>query len=70
MGCYAGLGFAHAIPILEVAVSAHEIFQVIFYLLLVIALTPLLGRWMARVFQGERHILTPVLDGWRNWFIG
>jgi len=58
-----GLSFAHAILISEVFVSTGEILQVVFFLLLVIVLTPLLGGWMAKVFQGERHILTPVL-GW------
>jgi K+-transporting ATPase ATPase A chain len=48
---------------MEVSVSSREVFQVVFYLLLVIVLTPLLGGWMARVFRGERHFLTPVL-GW------
>lgn len=63
MGRCLGLGSAYAIPIPEAFVSAHEIFQVIFYLLVVIVLTPPLGGWMAKVFRGEWHVLTPVL-GW------
>jgi len=63
VGRCSGLDFAHAISILEAFVSSGEIFQVVFFLGLVITLTPLLGGWMAKVFQGERQLLTPVL-GW------
>ena len=41
--------------------SALEIVQVVLYLLLLIAITPLLGGYMKRVFDGERTFLTPVL---------
>ena len=40
-----------------------EVFQLVFFLALVIALTPLVGGWMAKVFRGERQFLTPLL-GW------
>lgn len=43
--------------------SARDVFQVVLYFLVVIALTPLLGGWMAKVFRGQRHFLTPLL-GW------
>ena len=43
--------------------SGLEIFQVVFFLVLVVSLTPLFGAWMARVFSGERHILSPIF-GW------
>ena len=48
--------------------SAREVFQVVFFLGLVVAMTPLLGGWMAKVFQGKHQILTPVL-GWLENFI-
>jgi potassium-transporting ATPase potassium-binding subunit len=41
--------------------SLHEIAQVALYLGLLIALTPVLGWFMAKVFSGERTFLTPVL---------
>ncbi len=37
--------------------------NVVFFLGAVAVATPLLGIWLARVFRGERHVLTPVL-GW------
>ena len=40
-----------------------EIFQLVFFLAVLIGLTPLVGGWMAKVFRGERHFLTPIL-GW------
>jgi len=43
--------------------KANELIQVIFYFGLLIALAPILGRFMARVFAGERTFLHPVL-GW------
>ena len=41
--------------------SLHEIFQVVLYLSLLCALTPVLGQMMAKVFRGERTWLTKVL---------
>ncbi len=35
--------------------------QIAIYVVVLTALTPLLGRYMARVFRGERVLLTPVL---------
>ena len=35
--------------------------QILLFCAIVVALTPLLGRYMTRVFRGERTILTPVL---------
>ncbi|MEW6616102.1 MAG: potassium-transporting ATPase subunit KdpA [Thermodesulfobacteriota bacterium] len=41
--------------------SLHEIVQLALYLGLLIALTPLLGQFMAKVFSGEQTWLTPLL---------
>jgi K+-transporting ATPase ATPase A chain len=41
--------------------SLHEIAQVVCYLGLLIVLTPVLGRFMAKVFNGERTWVTPLL---------
>jgi K+-transporting ATPase ATPase A chain len=43
--------------------SLLEFVQVGIYIAAFVLLTPVLGGWMARVFQGERHFLSPVL-GW------
>jgi potassium-transporting ATPase potassium-binding subunit len=40
-----------------------DIIQIILFLALLIVLSPLLGKFMARVFMGEKHILKPVF-GW------
>jgi K+-transporting ATPase ATPase A chain len=39
----------------------RDFLQLALYLAALVALTPLLGRFMARVFQGERTLLSPVL---------
>lgn len=39
----------------------NEILQILLFFGLGIALTPIVGRYMARVYQGERTLLTPVL---------
>jgi len=44
-------------------VSLLEFVQVGFFIAAFVLLTPLLGGWMARVFKGERHFLSPLL-GW------
>jgi potassium-transporting ATPase potassium-binding subunit len=41
----------------------NEAIQLIIFLVLLIILSPLLGKYMARVFMGEKHVLTPVF-GW------
>ncbi len=41
--------------------STLEIVQVVLFLALLIAVTPLLGGYMKRVFDGERTLLSPVL---------
>ena len=41
--------------------STLEIVQVLLYFGLLIAVTPLLGGYMKRVFEGERTLLSPVL---------
>ena len=40
-----------------------EVFQLVFFFAMLIALTPILGGWMAKIFSGERQFLSPVL-GW------
>jgi potassium-transporting ATPase potassium-binding subunit len=46
----------------------NEAFQLILFLLALIILSPLLGKYMAKVFLGEGHILKPVL-GWLERFV-
>jgi potassium-transporting ATPase potassium-binding subunit len=43
--------------------KSQDIIQIILFLSLLILLSPLLGKFMARVFMGEKHILKPVF-GW------
>jgi K+-transporting ATPase ATPase A chain len=40
---------------------AADLLQILLYLALILAATPLLGGYMARVFAGERTLLSPVL---------
>lgn len=40
-----------------------EIIQIMLFIIALIVVTPLLGRYMARVFMNERHIMKPAL-GW------
>jgi len=40
----------------------NELIQVSLYLLVLIALTPLLGRYMAKVYMNEQHIMKPVMS--------
>src|ERR1039458_7430080 len=39
----------------------HEIIQIVLFFGIGIALTPVLGRFMARVFKGEKTFLQPIL---------
>jgi potassium-transporting ATPase potassium-binding subunit len=41
-------------------VTAQGWLQIAIYLAILTALTPLLGAYMARVYRGERVLLTPV----------
>jgi potassium-transporting ATPase potassium-binding subunit len=41
----------------------NEAIQLIFFMVALIALAPLLGKFMAKVFMGENHMMKPVL-GW------
>ncbi len=41
----------------------NEAIQLIVFLVLLIILSPLLGRYMAKVFMGEKHFMVPVF-GW------
>ena len=43
--------------------SAHGILQILFYLAVLMLLVPPLGAFMARVYGGERTLLSPVLGG-------
>jgi K+-transporting ATPase ATPase A chain len=40
---------------------ASDLLQILIYLAIIVGCTPLLGRYMARVFAGERTLLSPVL---------
>lgn len=46
--------------------SALELLQIVIYFVLLIVCVPLLGGYMARVFMGERNLLTPVLHPVEN----
>jgi K+-transporting ATPase ATPase A chain len=41
----------------------NEAIQLIFFMLVLVALAPLLGKFMAKVFMGENHMMKPVF-GW------
>jgi len=41
----------------------NEIIQIVFFMIALIALSPLLGKFMAKVFKGENHFMKPVF-GW------
>jgi potassium-transporting ATPase potassium-binding subunit len=43
--------------------SINEIIQVIFFMIALVALSPFLGKYMAKVFMDEKHIMKPVF-GW------
>ncbi len=43
--------------------STPELIQLFFFLALLVGLSPLLGKYMARVFMGEKHVMIPVF-GW------
>jgi len=43
--------------------TTHDVFQIILFFALLIGLTPVLGKYMAKVFTGEKHFMRPVL-GW------
>ncbi|MFN8207473.1 MAG: potassium-transporting ATPase subunit KdpA [Bacteroidales bacterium] len=40
-----------------------DFFQILLYLIILVALTPLLGSYMYKVFTGKRHLLVPLLGG-------
>ena len=44
-------------------ITISELFQLALFLLVLTALTPLLGHFMAAVFEGKRTFLSPVLGG-------
>ena len=39
----------------------NNVIQLIFFILVLILVAPVIGKFMFRVFTGERHFLTPVL---------
>jgi K+-transporting ATPase ATPase A chain len=41
----------------------HEMYQILLFLVALTILTPLLGRFMHKVFEGERTFLTPAVGG-------
>src|SRR5512146_1065470 len=41
----------------------NDILQVLLFIALLIAITPPLGKFMAKVFMGEKNFLTPVFGG-------
>lgn len=43
--------------------STGDFIQIALFLALLVGLAPLLGRYMAKVFMGERHMMQPIL-GW------
>ena len=43
--------------------TAPDLFQVVLYFALLICLTPVLGLYMSKVYNGEKHFMMPVL-GW------
>ncbi|HTX87890.1 MAG TPA: potassium-transporting ATPase subunit KdpA [Bacteroidales bacterium] len=48
--------------------KAHDFIQILVYLVVLVALTPVLGAYMAKVFKGERHLMKPVF-GWMEKLI-
>lgn len=48
--------------------KANEIIQIVLFIGLLAGLSPLLGKFMARVFMGEKHIMKPVF-GWLETLI-
>ena len=46
----------------------NEIIQILLYIILLIVLAPPLGKFMAKVFQGEKNILTPVFGKFESFF--
>jgi potassium-transporting ATPase potassium-binding subunit len=45
---------------------ANDLIQIILFFLALIALTPLIGRFMAKVYMNERHIMKPVFSWLEN----
>src|ERR1035437_306485 len=43
--------------------TTHDVLQIILFFALLIGLTPVLGKFMAKVFMGEKHFMQPVF-GW------
>lgn len=48
--------------------TLQDIIQVILFIALLIGLTPILGRYMSKVFTGNKHIMQPVF-GWLERFL-
>jgi len=44
-----------------------DILQVLFFILVLTALTPLLGKYMFKVFTGKKNIFTPVFEKFENF---
>ena len=43
--------------------TTQDFIQVLLFFVLLIGLTPILGKYMSKVFSGEKHLMTPVW-GW------
>ncbi|MGA3013057.1 MAG: potassium-transporting ATPase subunit KdpA, partial [Bacteroidales bacterium] len=41
----------------------NEVIQILLFMIALVALAPLLGKYMAKVFMGENHFMKPVF-GW------
>jgi potassium-transporting ATPase potassium-binding subunit len=52
----------------KINMQTNEIIQIVLYIVLLILLAPPLGKFMAKVFQGEKNILTPVFGKLESFF--
>jgi K+-transporting ATPase ATPase A chain len=43
--------------------TTHDVIQILLFFALLIGLTPVLGKFMAKVFTGEKHFMQPIF-GW------
>ena len=48
--------------------TTHDVFQIILFFALLIGLTPVLGKFMTKVFTGQKHLMRPVF-GWLETLI-
>lgn len=43
--------------------TTTDVIQIVFFIALIIGLTPILGNYMNKVFSGSKHFMLPVLGG-------